>query len=283
MRHAAIAVALLTLVLPAAAQTPQASFDVASIKANTSDSNRVNLDLQPGGRFVATNVSLMALVAVAYGDDGPPLPANRLVVKDNWISGTLGGYATAARFDIVAKAEDGLTREQLPAALRKLLADRFKLVVHHETRELPIYRLTLVRNDGHLGRKLRPSDVDCTDVNALTAKNDDGTSRCGFRRSPGRATGRATMPQLARGFLNSAVDDHRAVEDHTGLPGTFEFDIEWTPAAPIPADAPPSPPVDPNGPPLVTALREQLGLKLEPDKQRIDVLVVDAAERPTEN
>jgi uncharacterized protein (TIGR03435 family) len=67
------------------------------------------------------------------------------------------------------------------------------------------------------------------------------------------------------------------------LAGTYEFDLEWTPVLPVPADAPPAPPVDPSGPPLFTALREQLGLKLEPEKQRIDILVVDHAERPTEN
>ena len=91
------------------------------------------------------------------------------------------------------------------------------------------------------------------------------------------------MADLATRLLNGAVDDHRPVEDHTGLAGTFEFDLEWTPVLPVPADAPPAPPVDPNGPPLFTALREQLGLKLEPAKNLIDILVVDHAERPTEN
>jgi uncharacterized protein (TIGR03435 family) len=91
------------------------------------------------------------------------------------------------------------------------------------------------------------------------------------------------MADLAMRLLNNAVDDHRPVEDRTGLSGTFEFDLEWTPVAPVPADAPPAPLVDPNGISLFTALREQLGLRLEPAKQRIDILVVDRAERPTAN
>ena len=264
---------------PTSSQRP--SFDVATIKPNKSDSNRSNLDLQPGGRFVALNVSLMALISVAYGDP-PPLPPNRLVTNAQWIGGVRGGgYATADRFDIIAKADGELTREQLPAALRRLLADRFQLVVHHDVKELPVYHLMLARADGRLGPKLRRSEVDCSDPNAPAAKNDDGTSKCGFRRLPGRATGRATMADLATRLLNAAVDDHRPVEDHTGLTGTFEFDLEWTPVLPVPADAPPAPPVDPNGPPLFTALREQLGLKLEPAKNLIDILVVDHAERPT--
>ena len=136
------------------------TFEVASIKANTSDSIRTNLDLQPGGRFVATNVSLMALIGVAYGEGGRPLPPNRLVIKDKWVGGTRGaGYTSADRYDIVAKAEGELTLEQLPAALRRLLEDRFKLTVHRETKELPVYQLMLAQADASLGPKLKRSSV----------------------------------------------------------------------------------------------------------------------------
>jgi uncharacterized protein (TIGR03435 family) len=294
MRHTALAVVLSQFLVAAALafpltsnlQPPTAvsgpSFEVATIKPNKSDSNRSSLDLQPGGRFTAINVSLAALISVAYGEPYAPLQRNRLVINPRWMIGD-SGYASFARFDIVAKADASLTREHLPVALQKLLVDRFQLVVHHDNRELPIYQLVLARTDGQLGPKLRPSGVDCSDPNAPAAKNDDGTSKCGFRRLPGRATGRATMADLAMRLLNNAVDDHRPVEDRSGLSGTFEFDLEWTPVAPVPADAPPAPPVDPNGISLFTALREQLGLRLEPAKQRIDILVVDRAERPTED
>jgi len=294
MRHTAIATVLSCCAVAAGRafspspnpQPPTAehspTFEVASIKVNKSDSNRTSLDLQPGGRFVATNVSLQGLVSVAYGEPNLPLQRNRLVINVSWIGGD-GGYVTAARFDIQAKADRDLTREQLPAALQKLLADRFKLVAHHETKELAVYHLMLTRADGRLGPKLRRSDVDCSNPNAPVATNDVGTSNCGFKRLPGRASGRATMAQIAAPLLNGAVDDHRPVEDHTGLAGTFEFDLEWTPTLPVPADAPPAPPIDPNGPPLFTALKEQLGLKLEPAKSSIDILVVDRASRPTED
>ena len=71
------------------------------------------------------------------------------------------------------------------------------------------------------------------------------------------------MADLATQLLNAAVDDHRPVEI-TRLTGTFEFDLEWTPVLPVPTDAPPAPPVDPNGPPLFTALREQLASNSNP-------------------
>jgi uncharacterized protein (TIGR03435 family) len=295
MHHTAIAVVLSRFLVAAALSFPLTSnpqpltsvsgpsFEVATIKQNKSDSNRVNMDLQAGGRFIASNVTLQVLVSVAYGEPYAPLQANRLVWNQQWIGAKGNGYATADRFDIEAKAGRDLPREQLPNALQKLLVERFKLVVHHEVKELPTYHLMLTRADGRLGPKLRRSDVDCSDPTAPASKNDDGTSKCGFKRLPGRATGRATMAQIAAPLLNGSVDDHRPVEDHTGLKGTFEFDLEWTPVQPVPADAPPAPPVDPNGPSLFTALREQLGLKLEAAKSSIDILVVDHAERPTED
>jgi uncharacterized protein (TIGR03435 family) len=294
VRHAAIAVVLVCCAVAAGLAFPQTSslqpltssaspsFEVATIKPNTADSNRVNLNLQPGGRFVATNVSLQVLISVAYGDP-LPLPPNRIAMNAKWIGGTQGaGYATADRFDVEAKADRDLAQNELQLPLRTLLADRFKLVVHHETKELPAYSLLLDRADGRLGPRMKRSDVDCSDPREFTAKNADGTSKCGFRSVPGSAKGRATVANLAR-FLTNPTADHRPVENRTGLEGTFDFDLTWTPEVPVPADAPPGPAVDPNGPSLFTALREQLGLKLEPAKSRIDILVVDRAERPSAN
>jgi len=292
MHHSAIAVVLCRFSVAAALAFPLTSnpqpltsvsgpsFDVASIKPNRSDSNRVNLNLQPGGRFVATNVSLQVLISVAYGDPRP-LPPNRLVMNAPWIAGN-GGYAAAERFDIEAKADGDLAQDQLPSALQKLLADRFKLVVHHESRELPVYAMVTDRPDQRLGPRLKHSEVDCSDPREFTARNPDGTSKCGFRGTPGTAKGRVTIATLAS-FFTSVTADHRPVENRTGLEWTFDFELDWTPELPVPADAPPAPPADPNGPSIFTAVKEQLGLKLEPRKQPVDVLVVDRAERPTAN
>jgi uncharacterized protein (TIGR03435 family) len=270
----------LCLALILAVQTTAApSFDVAAIKPNKSGTNRSNLDLQPGGRFTAINVSLFMLINVAFGDGGP-LPPNRLVFAPQWHGGK-DSLATE-RFDILAKADGELKQSDIPAALRALLADRFKLVVHHETRERATYALMLVRADGRLGPRLKRPAVDCSNPNAAPP-NADGTPSCGFRSLPGRATGRATMADLARRLLARAVEDQRVVEDRTGLEGTFEFDLEWTPNQPSPPDAPAGPPIDPNGASLFTALKEQLGLKLEPQRDQIDVLVIDRAEYPSQD
>src|SRR5215510_8059207 len=120
-------------------------------------------------------------ISVAYGDP-MPLPPNRLVLNQKWIGGVAGaGYATADRFDVEAKAGRDLTQQELAAALRSLLEDRFKLAVHHETRQLPIYALVMDRDDRRPGPRLKRSEIDCTDPRENTAKNSDGTSKCGFR------------------------------------------------------------------------------------------------------
>lgn len=261
----------------AIAQPAPPSFDVASIKENRDDTNRVSMNVLPGGRWVATNVSLGTLIAGAYGD-AIPLPPNRVVLPAAWAGS--GAYATAPRFDIEAKAGRDLGQDFLPA-VRRLLEERFKLVVHHEMRELPIYTLVMDRADRRLGPRLKRVDVDCADPRENRAKNDDGTSKCGFRGRAGSAKGRHTIPVLAS-FLTNVVSDHRAVVDRTGLEGTYDIEIEWAIETPVPGDGA-APPADTNVASIFTAVREQLGLRLEPGKQPTDVLVVDHAERPTEN
>src|SRR6266576_3852797 len=106
MRHAAIAGLLVAVAAHAAAQQPPPTFEVASIKVNKSASNRTNLDLQPGGRFTASNAALPMLIAVAYGEPYAPLPQNRMVMVRGFGGGA--GYDSNDRFDIVAKADGEL-------------------------------------------------------------------------------------------------------------------------------------------------------------------------------
>jgi uncharacterized protein (TIGR03435 family) len=254
-------------------------FEVASIKENKSDTNRVSMNVLPGGRFVATNVTLGILVTGAYGSD-IPLPPNRVVLPALWAGS--GPHTTAPRFDIEAKANREFKPGEVLAAVRQLLEDRFKLAVHHEMREQPSYAVVMDRADRRLGPRLKRSDVDCTNPREIAEKNPDGTSRCGIRGRSGSASGRHTMAVLARFFTN-VVADHRTVEDRTELAGTYEFEIDWAPDVPAAADGAPAPPPDANTPSIFTATREQLGLRLEPGKQQVDVLVVDHAEHPTDN
>jgi uncharacterized protein (TIGR03435 family) len=278
-----------------AAQTPVGpAFEVASVKANKSGSNQSNVNLQPGGRFIATNMPLASLIRFAYAEPGPdgrlgPLPPNGLSVSKAWVDG--GSYLQSNHFDIIAKTDAGASQEQVFLMLRALLAERFKVMVHHETRELPIYALVVARKDGRLGPRLRRSDVDCSaasnnEPQAPSATRTEFVAEpCkGLRNVPGKATGRAVTIQTLAFLMSRWVDDHRPVEDRTGLAGNFDLDLDWTPdRPPPPPDAPPLPPLDPDAPSLFTALQEQLGLKVEPAKSQIEILVIDHAEQPTEN
>jgi len=282
-RVAALAIGMvLTMVTPLIAQTAASAaapvFTVVSIKPNTSGSGRSNLELQPGGRFIAVNVALLGLVRVAYGGDDGPLTQEGLAVNETWAERRA---VMSAKYDIQATAEREVAQQDLPRALRQLLSDRFKLAVHRETRVVPSYQLVLSRPDGRLGPGLRRSSIDCAQPSAAA---ENGRSPCGFQSFPGKASGRVPIGDLARRVLPAGVGDGRPIEDKTGLQGNFEFTLEWTPDAAAPArppDAPPAPPIDPNGSSFVTALREQLGLKLEPRTGSIDVLVVDRAEQPS--
>jgi len=128
-------------------------FEVASVKPNKSGSNRVNVTPQPGGRFTATNVSAMDLIAIAYGE-ARPFPRPNILGAPSWVS--------RDRFDIAAKANGNPTQDEVSRMLRPLLAERFRLVLHPETRERPIYMLTLARRDGSLGPGLRQSTLACS-------------------------------------------------------------------------------------------------------------------------
>ncbi len=248
-------------------------FEVASVKPNKSGSNRVNLTPRPGGRFTATNVSVMDLIVVAYGDARPFPPANVLGAP-SWVS--------RDRFDIAAKAEGNPTQEEFARMLRPLLAERFRLVLHSEGRERPIYTLTLARRDRSLGPGLRQSTLQCV------GPRDALPAGCEMLSVPGTLKARGTPMAALLRMLTSWVEDHREVIDATGLSGTFDMEMKWTPERlpVVPPDASQElaqalRSIDPNGASLFTALQEQLGLRLVPGKDRSDVLVVDRVEQPT--
>ena len=274
---------------------PRPAFEVASIKPNKSGTNQRQFNVEPNGRFTAINVPLHDLIRIAYSELGldgllGPLPPNRLAVAKTWAGGAIA--LQSDKFDVIATTDAGASQEQVFLMLRALLAERFKLAVHRETRDLPIYALVMARKDGRLGPRLRPSNVDCSAApgdgpTPSPAAGEFVAEPCkGLRNVPGKATGRAvTISTLAR-LMSSWVDDHRPVEDRTGLAGNFDIDLDWTPDRPLPAPpagAPALPASDSNGAGLFTALQEQLGLKVESTKNSIDILVVDHAEHPTEN
>jgi uncharacterized protein (TIGR03435 family) len=265
------------------AQTPaNPTFEVASVRPNKTGDGRIMLGLQPGGRFNATNVPLRMLLRQAFN-----VQEFQIVGGPDWM--------TSDRFDIVAKAPEGnFTADVMRPMLRSLLTERFKLVVHNETREMPIYALVKARDDGRLGPNLSPAAIDCA---AVTRGRRGGPPpappqpgqkmECGFMIGPGRMNaGGMPMANLAQ-TLSPQVG--RIVIDKTELTGTYDFELTYAPeglgsafpgggAGPLLNGGPV--PADPNAPNLFTALQEQLGLKLDSQRGPVDVIVIDSVEQP---
>jgi len=275
-----LAAALLptTVTLQGQGKVPLA-FEVASIKPNTPDGSgniMVGIMPQPGGRLTVTNANLRMLIRFAYNIDdtqisgGPP-----------WID--------SDRYDIVAKGEGNATTDQLREMLQSLLADRFGLKIHHDSKDLPVYMLV----GGKGGPKLKEAESP-----APVSPNAPGSGqRAGIRMVMGGTTqmsGTMSMAQLSQGLANLVG---RKVIDKTGLSGNYDVKLEWTPqpgelamrglpagaVGPGGGDRGGPPPADPNSTSIFTAIQEQLGLRLDAQRGPVDVIVVDGATKPSVN
>ena len=275
-----------------------ASFEVASVRVNRSDGTRpFTIELQQGGRFSATRVTLRMLVLFAY-----EIQAYQLVGGPDWLD--------SERFDILAKTADGdldARGNMVPAGfrerLRSLLAERFKLKAYRESRQLPVFELIVDAADRRLGPRLQKSDTDCASlieggrgrpssppriVRTEEVSSAKELGECRFASPAGRIIGNGwNMKQLAT-QLSMVVG--RSVIDRTGLTGSFDWFLDgWKPeqTAQFNQSGEPLPPGtvmdDPSKPSILTALREQLGLKLQSARGPVDALVIETAERPTEN
>jgi uncharacterized protein (TIGR03435 family) len=302
MRNRLVALGLFLTVAVALAVSVGAqagSFEVASVKPSdpnpTGPLGGTPFVLPALGRLTAQNVTLRILVMAAYQKQ--PF---EIVGGPEW--------QNADKFDINAKAaEASPTTDQMLGMLQTLLADRFKLKLHTETREVPIYALVLARSDRKFGAKLKPSTDDCPDFKvqqqqqleaiakgglqglAAQAMKPGETRPCAFGSYPAgpgligvKASGQA-LSTLAL-VLTQLVG--RPVVDKTELTGLYDFEmtIDLQTLARIYADLGinmPLPPGLPEGPSLMTLLQEDLGLKLDSQRGPGDVLVIDSAERPT--
>jgi uncharacterized protein (TIGR03435 family) len=255
-------------------------FDVASIKVNNYKAvgvGRINV-AQSGGHVTATNVSLKFLIIQAYQLETPNFGPDPRGL--DWIG--------SEHFDVEAETEGNPTVEQKRLMLQSLLAERFKLAMHHETKQLPEYALVLSKA-GRRGRQLKPhsSDTKCVEVaagqpNPRIVPGEVALPPCGGLRVVGNSLigQNVTMQKLAqtlRYLTGTGEGDARNVIDRTGLSGSFDLTLQFQPFQLA------STPSDSSGTSLFTALQDQLGLRLESTKGPVDVLVIDHVEEPSAN
>ena len=252
----------------------QLTFEVASIKPANPDAQGGFIQFMPDGGLKMINVPLRNMITFAYD------------VRDFQVSGGPGWVGTE-RFDVMARPEhaaaegvDDLAkmtdqqrqtvRDQIAERLRALLADRFQLAVHKETKDQPIYALVASKS----GTKLKEASA------------TEGARR-GMSVNRGRMEGFSAPMGMLTNVLSGQLG--RPVVDKTGLIGKYDLILEWTPDAGADAraqgfgDGISEPAPAPGGPTIFTALQEQLGLRLESQKGPVQNIVIDRVEKPSEN
>jgi bla regulator protein BlaR1 len=265
----------------AAAQTAATGpkFDEASIKPATPGPGFMfGVRPMPGGRISASNVTLKMLIARAYD-----LQDFQMSAGPGWIE--------TERYNIEAKPDSPSAQNDWKEMLKNLLADRFQLAFHRETKELPVYALVLARKDGKLG----PGMVESKEGGCV-ARDPSKPGPPAPGQPPfcdnvlggvSQLTGTAATVDGMLRMLSLYVG--RKVIDKTGLTGKYDITLKFTPDENqlarwrMPGAPPPAAPADASGPSLFTALQEQLGLKLDPQKAPMEIFVIDRAEKPSEN
>ena len=249
------------------AQDPR-RFEVATIKPADPNASGQFIRLPSAGRISVTNMTLLQLIRFAYAEG---LGTNlEITGGPNWLD--------KDRYDVEAKVEGTATPAELRLMLRTLLAERFGLKSHPDSKEVNVFAMVLARSDGKLGPKVQPWDGKCNGREPPPAQ-PKGPRCSAFFRPPGLVMEGVSMAVVADMLSTPVVNVGRLVVDRTGLSGEFNMQLEFQfrpPGTPAAAD-------DTFAPSLFTAVQEQLGLKLQPAKGTAEMLVVDQAEKPTEN
>lgn len=268
---------ILLVGLFAAGQAARPAFDAVSVKVNTAKEGLTRVATYPT-RLSATNATLRMLVRYAFN-----VPDYRLSGGPNWMD--------SDRFDVEGVADHTAEFDELREMARTMLHDRFILRTHVEQRDQPIFLLTIARRDRKLGEQISPAGEECKPVTPPPgapppppppAGASQRTAGCPSLFGLGGISARKIPMSLLVSNLSSYLNRH--IVDQTNLAGVFDIDLRWTPDQ-LPQGPPGAPvrimPFDPNGPSLSTALQEQLGLKFESLRGPVDVLVIDAASKPS--
>ena len=275
MKFIALAIAAIGFVNAQSQTTsaPRKEFDVASVKQNKSDARPV-MNFPPGpedaytpggGSFSGSGVTLYQYISLAY---------DFTVYDYQLLKSRLPQWVFTDRFDIQARASGNPTKAEMRLMMQSLLADRFKLAIHFESREVPVFALILAKA-GNTGPQLRPhsDEPPCSTASPCgrldSLPNSPGQFKIGARN--------VTMGFIADALATSELG--RPVFDQTRLSGNYDFTLEWTPNIPASSDFKP----DQAGPLYTEALKEQLGLKLESTRGTIQLPVIDHVERPDQN
>lgn len=257
---------------PPAAPADSPRYDVVSIKRHAQVEAGGSSQSLPDGTQVLINQPIRSILSGAA-----PVPVRDVVGYPSWVA--------TERYDITLKPPAGSTPAERAQMRRTMFAERMKLVAHVEEREQTTFALVLARSDGRLGPDLKPAAIDCSprppgspprpqEAPPDPDKPVDYAARCGGSFGSGSMRGTMTLDNLVVSFSGEAGG---FVNNRTGLKGSYTFTLRYSPRGSPPS----SDPADPPG--FITALQEQLGLKLQPEKTMVPVLVIDSIERPTEN
>jgi uncharacterized protein (TIGR03435 family) len=273
MRLLIVVAALLGPIALVRVQTTSPTFEVASVKPNKSGTTQANIGMPPNGVNIV-NLPLRGIIQLSFQINQP----SKVIGIPDW--------TITERFDINARAAGPIMADERRLMLQALLADRFKLVARRQEREVSLLALMLNRNDGKLGPNLT-ENKGCIQPAAAAAQTE--TPGAAQQAVCGPKTGGAgrllLVGQTMQQFTSLlALVLGRTVVDKTGLTARYDIDLSFAPERQLPPGIEtPGTPADPNGPSVYTAVREQLGLKLEQQRDREEVLVIDHIERPSEN
>jgi len=286
MRYILFAAALLAAASHLLAQRP--SFEVVSVKPSAPNCTPGNQGGPTPGRLELPCMTVRLLIRAAY----TALSGEQIATRQMEIAGG-PGWIDTDRFDISAKADGPATAAQMIGPmLQMLLEERFQLKVHTEPRETPVYSLTVAKG----GPKLTPAkEGSCVpfDLNNRDLWNGAKVTPCGIPKTSFRSgimtadIAGTTMEEFAGRVLPSRTS--RFVVDKTSLTGRYDIHLEFSPTPPsggVMLNGVPQPPpreADPVGPSIFTAIQEQLGLKLSPDKAAMPVVVIDSVQKPAAN